>query len=46
MDLFLSTVAHIPCGETPDIGVCVAVSYLKPNSSLKSCLGLGTNWIK
>jgi hypothetical protein len=42
-DLFLSFVIHIPCGETPDIGVCVPASYLKPNSWLKSCFGLDGN---
>ncbi len=38
-------VVRIPCGETPDIGFFVAASYLKPNSSLRSCFGLGGNWL-
>jgi hypothetical protein len=41
--LFLRFVVHLPCGETPDIGVCVAGSYLKPNSWLKSFFGFGGN---
>jgi len=39
----LSSVVHIPCGETPDIGVGVAGSYLKPKSWLKSCFRVGVN---
>ncbi len=41
----LSLVVDLPCSETPDIVVFVAGWYLKPNSSLRSCFGLGGNWL-
>jgi hypothetical protein len=42
-DSLHSSVLDLPFDETPDIGICVAASYLKPNSSLRSCFGLGGN---
>jgi hypothetical protein len=38
--LSLSSLVDLPCGETPDIGVPVAASYLKPKNRLRSCFGL------
>jgi hypothetical protein len=42
-DSLHSSVVDLPFDETPDIGVCVAESYLKPNSWLRSFFGLGGN---
>jgi hypothetical protein len=38
---FLCSAFILPCGETPEIGVSDAGSYMKPNSWLKFCFGFG-----